>query len=121
MTIILHAFEGAIHRLNNWIVPQVDPSKVVGSKVYAKAIHVTELAEWHCRYSMRSKKNELPRVFVEVIKYCKRMNILDIFMVIDYDIGEPPNKRKKINICSFLRKLTKSIIDVPIVPVNTIQ
>ena len=56
-------------------MPGIDTRRVIGSKVLAKAMHVTNLVEYMRRYGSNTRKKELTGIAVELIrvrpiKYC---------------------------------------------------
>ena len=50
-------------------MPQIDPSKVIGIRVYDKSMNVKALAKCNQRYGAIAKKKELLGAVVEIVGY----------------------------------------------------
>ena len=64
-------------------MPELDPRKIVGNRVYAKANHVTALAECARRFGARSKTKEISGVVVEVVVGRTKNDQINTFVVAD--------------------------------------
>ena len=81
-------------------MPGGDSRRVVGSKVVAKAVHVTNLAECKRRYGANAKKKEVVGIITEVIATKTRTNRNATHIAATYYMGETTTKRKTLNIRS---------------------
>jgi hypothetical protein len=78
-----------------------DPRRVVGGKIKAKAMHVTNAAEAQRRYGSLWKKKWIAGVVVECEAVKKPENQrLSWYVLGAYDFGEGIIKRKRLNMCS---------------------
>jgi hypothetical protein len=78
-----------------------DSRRVVGSKVHAKALHVTNLAECSRRYGAGKKTKLLSGTVLEAKETQKEGNSrMSWFITADYDLGGGDIKRAQLNIRS---------------------
>ena len=81
----------------------VDKRKVVGEKIHAKAIHVTNLSECSRRYGSLAKTKEVVGTVVAInyVPTCNQTNSRTSCMVtVDFDLGGGTIKRQELNIQS---------------------
>ena len=77
----------------------LDTRRIVGSKVHAKALHVTNNAECSRRYGAGKTTKRLQGTVVQAQETQKRGNSrLSWFITADYDLGGGDMKRAVLNI-----------------------
>jgi hypothetical protein len=93
----------------------LDTRRTIGSKVHAKAIHVTNLAECSRRYGAGKKTKLLLGTVLEAKERQKEGNSrMSWFITADYDLGGGDLKRAELNIRSV--KSGEIPSDVPLAP-----
>ncbi len=91
----------------------LDTRRIIGSRVHAKALHVTNNAECSRRYGAGKTTKKLPGTVVQAEEVQKAGNSrLSWFITADYDLGGGDIKRARLNIRS-----VKSGEIPPLVPV----
>ena len=83
-----------------------DPRRKVGERVFAKACHVTSLAECAHRYGARAKSKEVPGVVIEVMTAKTKNNRTNTYVLAEYSFGGGVTKRVKLNIRSVLKEVS---------------
>jgi hypothetical protein len=93
----------------------LDTRRIVGSKVHAKALHVTNNAECSRRYGAGKTTKRLPGTVVESKEVHKPGNSrVSWFITADYDLGSGDMKRAVLNIRSVKSGIIPS--GIPLVP-----
>ena len=89
----------------------VDPRKVVGNIVIAKACHITSLAECARRYGANKQTKTLEGVVVDVIVERSDPGKKGATKIVaDYDLGGGVIKRASINIRSIKAKEVQNVV-----------
>ena len=82
-----------------------DPRRIVGRRVYAKAIHVTSLAECARRFGSRSKTKEVAGTVLECIDRKTKTNRQSTYVKAVYALGGGTLKTVELNIRSVLKEV----------------
>jgi len=82
-----------------------DTRRIVGRRVYAKAIHVTALAEYARRFGSRSKTKEVPGTVLECIDRKTKTNRQSTYVKAVYALGGGTLKTVELNIRSVLKEV----------------
>jgi len=82
-----------------------DTRRIVGRRVYAKAIHVTALAECARRFGSRSKTKEVPGTVLECIDRKTKTNRQSTYVKAVYALGGGTLKTVELNIRSVLKEV----------------
>ena len=82
-----------------------DPRQIIGRRIYAKAIHVTALAECARRYGSRSKSKEVVGTVLEYIDRKTKTNRKSTYVKAMYAPGGGNLKTVELNIRSVLKEL----------------
>ena len=77
-----------------------DPRRIVGRRVYAKAIHVTALSECARRFGSRSKTKEVAGTVLECIDRKTKTNRSSTYVKAVYTLGNGTLKTVELNIRS---------------------
>ena len=75
-----------------------DPRRTIGRRVYAKAHHVTALAECARRYGSRSKSKEVAGTVLECIDKKTKTNRSSTYVKAVYALGGGTLKTMELNI-----------------------
>ena len=84
-------------------MPGKDIRRVLGEKVYAKAVHVTSLVECSWRYGSILKTKEVCVMVLEVATKKKSLNHNSYLILAEYNLGGGKKKRKEMIISSVLK------------------
>ena len=90
-----------------------DPRRIVGRRVYAKAIHVTSLAECARRFGSRSKTKEVAGTVLECIDRKTKTNRQSTYVKAVYALGGGTLKTVELNIRSVLKEVRDPQDSVP--------
>ena len=90
-----------------------DPRRIVGRRVYAKAIHVTALSECARRFGSRSKTKEVAGTVLECIDRKTKTNRSSTYVKAVYTLGGGTLKTVELNIRSVLKEARDPQDSVP--------
>ena len=77
--------------------------RIIGRRVYVKALHVTALAECARQYGSRSKSKDFAGTLIEFIGKKTRNNRSSTYVKAVYDLGGGTLKTVELNIRSVLK------------------
>ena len=80
-----------------------DPRRIIGRRIYEKAIHVTALAECARRYGSQSKSKEVEGTVLECIGKKTKTNRSSTHVKVVYTLGGGTFKTVELNIQSVLK------------------
>ena len=90
-----------------------DPRRNIGCRIYAKAIHVTALAECARRFGSRSKTKEVAGTVLECIDRKTKTNCQSTYIKEVYALGGGTLKTVELNIQSVLKEARDPQDSVP--------